>query len=182
MTTAWGAGAWGDNSFGGPDEVFTVTGTNATGKVGYVTVFLPDVQVNIVGVKASGLVGTVVVVPSLDVPITGVSSVGTVGTVVVEAGAAATVTGVKTTGATGICTVDTTNNVYPTGVKCTGAVGNVSTYNELNALYDATGVWAIGKVGQVTTRSTWSFVDDIQSPMWQNITVDQPDSWVRVIT
>ena len=112
MTTAWGGGAWGENSYGGVDEVFAVAGVNAVGGT-----------------------GTVFVTGDGSFAVTGVSAQGTVGDSLVSAGS-----------------------------TCL-----------------AIGVWATGKVGQVTTRSTWSFVDDIQDAVWQNTPTVQIGSWTQVI-
>lgn len=109
MSTAWGGGTWGSDSFGGTDDTATVTGVAGVGVVGNVTVFIPDAIFSITGVRATGTVGAVTVTTTVTTSVD--------------------VTGVKSTGAVGTVTIIAEQNVLydATGVWATGKVGQVTT-------------------------------------------------------
>lgn len=120
-----------------------------------------DETVSVTGVYGTGAIGTVTVfIPDVSVFITGVYGTGAIGTVIVGLGP----------------------DVPITGVYGTGAIGTVTVIAEQNIYQNVTGVYGTGAIGTVTIRCTWVPVNDIQTPMWQNVTVNQPESWVEVIT
>jgi hypothetical protein len=95
-----GSFGWLFEAPGGGSVDVPVTGVEATGAVGSVTI--PNVDVSVTGVTATGEVGIATAfVPDALVVVTGVSATGQVGTVTVEASATANATGVSATGQVG---------------------------------------------------------------------------------
>lgn len=110
-------------------EVSGITPDNdlvATGQVGTVTIFFPQ----ILGNQATGEVGdvTVILPASVTVSISGfISLTGSVGSVSVEEGIVVSLTGFSTTSAVGSVTVQTANVIAaPTGIAATPSVGSVT--------------------------------------------------------
>ena len=142
---------------GGTDVDVDVTGVEATGAVGTVTVTATiNVNTDVTGVEATGAVGTATVTATINVntDVTGVEATGAVGTATVTTGSVAALTGVEATGAVGTATADTSSNidVDVTGVEATGAVGTATvTTGSVVAL---TGVEATSAVGTVTVTAT----------------------------
>jgi hypothetical protein len=89
-----------------PNVDVSVTGVTATGEVGIATAFVPDALVVVTGVEAAGAVGTVAVTGTATANATGVSASGQVGTVAVVADANAVAVGVEATGEVGIADAD----------------------------------------------------------------------------
>jgi hypothetical protein len=136
------------------DADVSVTGLEATGSVGTVTVNIAGgIDVPVTGLEASGSVGTVTVVAvsGVDVPVTGVEGTGSVGTATVEAKANTSVTGLEGTGSVGTVTVDAAAIAVATGLLTTGYVGTATAVGEANV--GVTGLEGTGAVGTVTVST-----------------------------
>jgi len=149
----WGIGPWGgDTSSGGYYDIAWGGCQNHNPSVAYgeVGTVVKGVEIPLVGVAATGLVGTVSPSHELD-PLTGVEAVGAVGT------------------------VQPVLLIPLTGVQAIGQVGQFGVIH-INAL---TGVQAVGIVGDVCPRN-WTIIDTAQNASWQAIQTAQTSSWQTI--
>ena len=162
----WGNVTWGgDTSSSGYYDVAWGGAQNHNPAVAYTAVgtMVPVPEIPLVGVEATGQVGTVSPSHTLD-PLTGVEATGQVGTV--TANITVGLTGVQATGEVGTMGVIHINDL--TGVQAVGIVGNVCVGN-----------WTII---DTTQNASWAVIQSAQASSWQAIQNSQDAEWDLVVT
>lgn len=158
---------------GGGAVAVAVTGVEATGELGSVTiqgvayVYLTGLEgttalgnatataaadASVTGVYGTGEIGTVTVIGKAVVNLTGVQGTTALGNATVTADAIVTVTGVQAVAENGDVTVIGKAVINVTGLQGTTALGNATVEADANA--PVTGVFATSAIGSVTVTGT----------------------------